>query len=98
MYFSVSANPVATSVRSIVRAARSRTPMLFLLAPASVRCRRPAEQLKRGGRHHHPQERNWQKDLPSETHELVVAVPRDGALGPAEDEQQHRDLEREPDH
>src|SRR5581483_11200235 len=57
-----------------------------------------AAELDEGGRDDDPAERQRQEHLPTQAHQLVVAVTRQRSLGPREDEEKHRDLQRKPQH
>src|SRR5215469_8145693 len=93
MYFKVKAKPATNSDNRRARAVRSREAMTISLE----KLRNPAAELQYGGCEHDPAQRCGQKHLPPEPHQLVVAVTGQRALGPTEDEEEERDLEREPD-
>src|SRR5437899_5205098 len=93
MYFSVSAKPTTSSESRKARAVRSREAMTISLKEFG----NPATELQHGGGQHDPAQRHRQEHLPAQPHQLVVAIAGQCSLGPAEDEQQERDLEREPD-
>src|SRR5262249_6507771 len=93
MYFKVKAKPTTSSDSRKARAVRSREAMTISLE----KLRNPAAELQHGSGEHDPAQRRGQEHLPAQPHQLVVAVPGQRALGPAEDEQQERDLGAEPD-
>src|SRR5258706_213020 len=46
---------------------------------------------------HEPDERDWNEDLPAQTHDLVVAVARECGANPEEQGADDENLEAEPD-
>src|SRR5471032_1297977 len=94
MYFRVSRNPDTISVRRNERATRSREAMMRSL----LVLRNPAAELQHGGGEDDVAQRHGQEDLPAQPHQLVVAIARQGSLGPREDEEKEGDLESEPQH
>src|SRR5438105_10383024 len=98
MYLSVSASPESSSVSSRLRAPRSSKAMSegpHLCAVPLLRRRSGGDQKTR--RDHQPEQRERQKNLPAETHQLVVAEARKRRANPEEQEKAERDLEDEPD-
>src|SRR3954451_24809575 len=93
MYLKVSRKPPTSSESRNERAVRSREAMVRSL----LWFRNPAAELQHGGGEDDPAQRHGQEYFPAEPHQLVVAVARQGALGPREDEQKQRDLDGEPD-
>ena len=69
--------------------------MPYRCARAEVAAR--AQHAHRG-RHDDPDEGARDEDLPAEPHELVVAQPGQRAAQPDEDEEEHPELQHEPQH
>src|SRR5262249_2306123 len=93
MYFKVKAKPATNSDSRRARAVRAGEAMTISLAKLG----NPAAEREYGGSEHDPAQRRGQKHLPTEPHQLVVAVAGQRALRPTEDEEEERDLERKPD-
>ena len=63
----------------------------------SAACGSQPNSISTPGGQHQPEQRQRQEHLPAEPHQLVVAVAREGAAHPEEDEQAEADLQDEPD-
>src|SRR6266852_244649 len=92
MYFSGSAKRATSSESRKARAVRSREAMTI----PQEELGNPAAEMEHGGGADDPAQRHGQEHLPAQPHQLVVAIAGQRSLGPAEDEQQERDLGAEP--
>src|ERR1700688_973008 len=82
-------NAVTNSQRKMVLAARSSL-------IASSLCRYVV--LDDGGDDRHHRQRQRQENLPTQPHQLIVAITWNNGLDHGEHEKQEQRLEREPDH
>src|SRR5258705_10657779 len=58
--------------------------------------RREPRELQHGGDDDHHRQRQWQKHLPAEPHQLVVAIARHDRLRHRKQEEHEKRLENEP--